>query len=90
MIGRPSALTPHGDKVESIATSGASAIPPKLAVSHQIDDRHLLGGVMRPEAGITVLARHNRVAPPTVNLATIRRGCDPTCAAREASVDRTR
>ena len=37
---------------------------------------HLLGGAGGLEAGITVLALRDQIAPPTMNLETADEGCD--------------
>jgi 3-oxoacyl-[acyl-carrier-protein] synthase II len=70
--------TPHGDKIESLAirrSFGAHA--DKLAVSSTKSmTGHLLGAAGGLEAGITTLAVHHQIAPPTINLETADEGCD--------------
>jgi len=70
--------TPHGDKIESLAirrSFGGHA--DKLAVSSTKSmTGHLLGAAGGLEAGITVLAVHHQVAPPTINLEMADEGCD--------------
>ncbi len=70
--------TPHGDKVETIAIKrcfGDHAR--KIAVSSTKSmTGHLLGAAGGLEAGVTVLAVHNQVAPPTVNLDQPDPDCD--------------
>ena len=84
--------TEVGDKLETLAIKrcfGEHA--PKLAVSSTKSmTGHLLGGAGGLEAGITVLAVLNQVAPPTIN----HDEADPECdldyvpnEAREASLD---
>ncbi len=70
--------TPHGDKIESLAirrSFGEHA--DKLAVSSTKSmTGHLLGAAGGLEAGITVLAVHHQLAPPTINLEMADEGCD--------------
>ena len=78
--------TPVGDRIESLAIKrvfGEHA--QKLAVSSTKSmTGHLLGGAGGLEAGITVLAIRDQVAPPTINLDVPDAGCDldyiPRCA----------
>jgi 3-oxoacyl-[acyl-carrier-protein] synthase II len=70
--------TPHGDKIETLAIRrcfGGHAS--KLAVSSTKSmTGHLLGAAGGLEAGITVLAVHHQVAPPTTNQETPDPECD--------------
>jgi 3-oxoacyl-[acyl-carrier-protein] synthase II len=68
--------TPHGDKVETIAIKrcfGAS-IPPVSSTKSMTG--HLLGAAGGLEAGISVLAVHHQIAPPTINLECPDPECD--------------
>jgi 3-oxoacyl-[acyl-carrier-protein] synthase II len=70
--------TPHGDKIETLAIRrcfGGHAS--KLAVSSTKSmTGHLLGAAGGLEAGITALAVHHQVAPPTTNQETPDPECD--------------
>jgi 3-oxoacyl-[acyl-carrier-protein] synthase II len=70
--------TPVGDPLEALAikkTFGDHAY--KLAVSSTKSmTGHLLGGAGGLEAGLTVLAMRDQIAPPTINLETPDEGCD--------------
>jgi 3-oxoacyl-[acyl-carrier-protein] synthase II len=70
--------TEVGDKIETTAikrTFGEHAY--KLAVSSTKSmTGHLLGGAGGLEAGITVLAIRDQIAPPTINLEQPDEGCD--------------
>jgi 3-oxoacyl-[acyl-carrier-protein] synthase II len=84
--------TPLGDRIETIAIKrvfGEHAH--KLAVSSTKSmTGHLLGGAGGLEAGITVLAIRDQIAPPTINLETPDDECDldyvPGCA-RPMTID---
>ncbi len=70
--------TDVGDRIETLAikrTFGEHAY--KLAVSSTKSmTGHLLGGAGGLEAGITVLAIRDQIAPPTTNLENPSEGCD--------------
>ncbi len=70
--------TDVGDRIETLAikrTFGEHAY--KLAVSSTKSmTGHLLGGAGGLEAGITVLAIRDQIAPPTINLENPSEGCD--------------
>ncbi len=70
--------TPIGDRIETTAMKrcfGDHAY--RLAVSSTKSmTGHLLGGAGGLEAGITVLAIRDQIAPPTINLEVPDEGCD--------------
>jgi 3-oxoacyl-[acyl-carrier-protein] synthase II len=70
--------TPIGDKIESAAVKRCFGDHAgKLAVSSTKSmTGHLLGGAGGLEAGITVLAIRDQVAPPTINYETPDPDCD--------------
>ena len=70
--------TPHGDRVETIAIKRAFGDFAKdVAISSTKSmTGHLLGAAGGLEAGITVLAVHDQVAPPTINLDHPDEECD--------------
>ncbi len=70
--------TPHNDRIETLAIKrlfGEHAY--KVAISSTKSmTGHLLGAAGGLEAGITALAMHRQIAPPTVNLETPDPDCD--------------
>jgi 3-oxoacyl-[acyl-carrier-protein] synthase II len=68
--------TPHGDKVETLAIKRCfgDTIPPVSSTKSMTG--HLLGAAGGLEAGISVLAVHNQLAPPTINLECPDPDCD--------------
>jgi len=70
--------TPVGDPLEALAIKkcfGEHAY--KLAISSTKSmTGHLLGGAGGLEAGLTVLAMRDQIAPPTINLTEPDEGCD--------------
>ncbi|MGC4080728.1 MAG: beta-ketoacyl-ACP synthase II [Vicinamibacterales bacterium] len=70
--------TPYNDKLETLAIKRAFGDHAyKMAVSSTKSmTGHLLGGAGGLEAGITALAVHHQIAPPTINLETPDEECD--------------
>src|SRR5258708_32596570 len=70
--------TEVGDKIETTALKRAFCEHAyKLAVSSTKSmTGHLLGGAGGLEAGITVMAMRDQIAPPTINLEAPGEGCD--------------
>jgi 3-oxoacyl-[acyl-carrier-protein] synthase II len=68
--------TPHGDKVETIAIKRCFGPSIPLVSSTKSMTGHLLGAAGGLEAGISVLAVHHQIAPPTINLECPDPECD--------------
>jgi 3-oxoacyl-[acyl-carrier-protein] synthase II len=69
--------TPVGDKIESHAIKRTFGEDTKIAVSSTKSmTGHLLGGAGALEAGISVLAIRDQIAPPTINLDNPDPDCD--------------
>ena len=68
--------TPVGDKIETIAIKRTFGADTKVAVSSTKSmTGHLLGGAGALEAGISILAIRDQIAPPTIN----QDNPDPEC-----------
>ena len=84
--------TPHGDKVETLAIKrcfGEHAAKVMVSSTKSMTG-HLLGAAGGLEAGITVLAVHHQIVPPTINLECPDPECDLDYVpnrAREATID---
>ena len=69
--------TPVGDKIETIAIKRTFGADTKVAVSSTKSmTGHLLGGAGALEAGISMLAIRDQIAPPTINLDNPDPACD--------------
>ena len=69
--------TPVGDKIETVAIKRTFGADTKIAVSSTKSmTGHLLGGAGALEAGISVLAIRDQIAPPTINLDNPDPACD--------------
>jgi len=69
--------TPVGDKIETIAIKRTFGADTKVAVSSTKSmTGHLLGGAGALEAGVSVLAIRDQIAPPTINLDNPDPACD--------------
>lgn len=69
--------TPVGDKIETMAIKRTFGDDTKIAVSSTKSmTGHLLGGAGALEAGISVLAIRDQIAPPTINLENPDPECD--------------
>ncbi len=70
--------TPAGDVIETLAFKkafGEHAYKMPISSTKSMTG-HLLGGAGALEAGITLLAMRDQIAPPTMNLDTPGEGCD--------------
>jgi 3-oxoacyl-[acyl-carrier-protein] synthase II len=70
--------TPVGDRIETLAIKRVFGEHARLLAvsSTKSMTGHLLGGAGGLEAGITVLALRDQIAPPTINLDTPDQECD--------------
>jgi 3-oxoacyl-[acyl-carrier-protein] synthase II len=70
--------TPHNDRIETVAIKRCFGDHARrLAISSTKSmTGHLLGAAGGLEAGITVLALHRQIVPPTINLETPDPDCD--------------